>query len=566
MKLILKEYLSSLKERGELDAILPDLLSQMGLNIITTPRRGVKEYGVDIAAVGSIDGEEEKLYLLSVKAGDLTRETWNGSSNQVLRPSLDEILDAYIPSRIPSEHQDKPIEICLCFGGEVHSSIRQEVSGYINRNSSDTIDFSEWNGDKIADLILKNFFNGDLAPESYRSLLRKSIAMLDEPDTSIQYYKRLVDELCSQDINNKKDVINILRQLNIYTWMLFAWSRDTNNLESAYICAEYVLLRAWDISKIFLNIKGKNTDVINGLIYSLITLHLTVTGHYIDKVVVPASSIYLGLSRLVAASCAVDVNLKLFDLLGRVSLMGVWTYHQYCLVSSTDNNEKEVGVLSKQYHKICEQLILMIKNNDILLTPYKDEQAIDIMLAVFCLSRCEQYFPHIESWLQELVYFTNYNFATNQTYLSNIQDYEELIRHPLESTEEYREKVTKGSTLLPFISLVASIYDFKEVYSSVQKLHNDFLNHTNIQLYFFDDESEEFLYSNKGIHGASLSGVDIQQSADNLFDDISDECKLSNDFTSLSAIKHGLYPIVLMACRHYRLPFPVHMIVQSKNH
>lgn len=31
MKLILKEYLRSLKERNELDALLPDLLTEMGM-------------------------------------------------------------------------------------------------------------------------------------------------------------------------------------------------------------------------------------------------------------------------------------------------------------------------------------------------------------------------------------------------------------------------------------------------------------------------------------------------------------------------------------------------------
>lgn len=34
MKLILKQYLASLKERAELDAILPDLLSSMGMNVL----------------------------------------------------------------------------------------------------------------------------------------------------------------------------------------------------------------------------------------------------------------------------------------------------------------------------------------------------------------------------------------------------------------------------------------------------------------------------------------------------------------------------------------------------
>ena len=37
MKLILRQYLANLRERNELDAILPDLLSQMGMNVISRP-------------------------------------------------------------------------------------------------------------------------------------------------------------------------------------------------------------------------------------------------------------------------------------------------------------------------------------------------------------------------------------------------------------------------------------------------------------------------------------------------------------------------------------------------
>ena len=565
MKLILKEYLASLNERDELDAILPDLLSQMGLVVFSTPRRGIKEYGVDIAAVGSIGGEQEKVYLLSVKAGNLTRETWNGSSNQVLRPSLDEILDSYIPARVPPEHKDKPIEICLCFGGEVHSGIRQEVTGYTSRNSTSNIQFSEWNGDKIAEFILQYFFNEELAPEKYRRLLRKSIAMLDEPDVSIQYYKSLVNELCSQELDDKKSVIAVLRQLNIYTWMLFAWSRDVGNLESAYICSEYVLLKAWDISKSFLQMRGKNTEVINHLIYKLINLQLTVADFYFEKIVVPSANTYLGLSSMVAPSCAVDVNLKLFDLLGRLSLRGIWTYNQYCLLINQSESEENLRAFEVQYHKICNLIMSMIDNNSMLLTPYKDDQATDIMLAIFCLSRCREYHTFIESWLKNLVNLTNISFATNQTYFSNIREYRKLIAHPINATKEYREEVTQGSILLPYLSLVASMFNFEELYASIQSLHRDFLSHSNIQLYFFNDDSENYLYNNMEMHGSSLSDVDIQQPAQDLLTDIIEECESSNEINDLSAMKSGLYPLVLTACRHYRLPFPIHILKQLKD-
>lgn len=92
MKLLLADYVGSLKERGELDAILPDLLSELGFHVISRPAIGAVQRGVDVAAVGKDEDGERKLFLFSVKAGDLTRAEWDAGL-QALRPSLNEILD-----------------------------------------------------------------------------------------------------------------------------------------------------------------------------------------------------------------------------------------------------------------------------------------------------------------------------------------------------------------------------------------------------------------------------------------------------------------------------------------
>jgi hypothetical protein len=87
MKLIIREYLSSLKERGELDAVLPDLLSERGLNVYSRPGRGTRQDGVDVGAVGSLDGGSEKVYLFSIKPGDLTRRDWDPGVGPGVGPS-----------------------------------------------------------------------------------------------------------------------------------------------------------------------------------------------------------------------------------------------------------------------------------------------------------------------------------------------------------------------------------------------------------------------------------------------------------------------------------------------
>ena len=67
MKLAIKQYLSTLKESKELDAILPDLLTVMGIKTISKPLIGTRQNGVDVAAIGKEPNEkEEKLFLFVI--------------------------------------------------------------------------------------------------------------------------------------------------------------------------------------------------------------------------------------------------------------------------------------------------------------------------------------------------------------------------------------------------------------------------------------------------------------------------------------------------------------------
>lgn len=71
---------------------LPELLSDMGFNVISKPQIGTRQHGVDVAAIGKNSQGQDAVYLFSIKGGDLTRKEWDGDTNQALRPSLNEIL------------------------------------------------------------------------------------------------------------------------------------------------------------------------------------------------------------------------------------------------------------------------------------------------------------------------------------------------------------------------------------------------------------------------------------------------------------------------------------------
>ena len=146
MKLIFTQYLASLKERGELDVIMPDLLSEIGLSVISRPARGTKQHGVDVAAVGTLPRGVRSLYLISIKPGDLRRSGWN-TGEQSLRTSLDQILDVYIEKLKPKRYKGLPVVVVLCLGGDLHEDVRDDVNGYMDRNTTGGITFELWNGE-----------------------------------------------------------------------------------------------------------------------------------------------------------------------------------------------------------------------------------------------------------------------------------------------------------------------------------------------------------------------------------------------------------------------------------
>jgi len=154
MKLVIKEYISTLKESGELDALIPDILLNMGIKPLSKAQRGVRQYGVDISAVG-IDPEDgkKKLFLITVKEGDITRNDWKGGSLQDVRTSLDEIKDVAIPLLTDPSHQKLPKKIIVSTNGEMHQNVENNWKGYKKSNETSKIEYDFWGIDKLTLLI-----------------------------------------------------------------------------------------------------------------------------------------------------------------------------------------------------------------------------------------------------------------------------------------------------------------------------------------------------------------------------------------------------------------------------
>ncbi|MGI2997522.1 hypothetical protein [Vibrio alginolyticus] len=559
MKLILKQYLASLKERKELDAVLPDLLSSMGMNVFISPTRGVKEYGVDIAAVGHVKAEEEKVYLFSVKSGNLTRDTWNGNTDQALRPSLDEIQDSFIPSRLPPEHRDKKIVICLCFGGDVNSGIRQEVSGYEKRNTRDNISFEEWNGDKLSEFIQKYLLKEKLLPSSCQTLLRKSLALLEEPESSNKHFSQLVDEVLS-NATDSDSVASAITRVNVCLWVLYSWCRDGGNLESAYLSSELALLLAWNKVKDHYTGRNKSSKSFD----SILDTYQQITDCYVDRCLIPYVEFKYALSHAVHSPSSIDVNIKLFDVLGRLAVKGHWILDSlsknYVETPPIAGESEEQEKLRLRLREITRSINLLVVNNPMLLSPYKDSQAIDLGLALTLLSNNSELDDFVRSWLSEMVNRCIFCFESNGMYPIVHNSYEKLLEHRNKDKADsnYKNKVTEASVLYPLLTVFCSLYKLDSVSQDLEKFATEKLAHSTLQYWYPNQHSEDAMYSNSDTHGSA--STDFPMNSSSALEHIKQECSEADSFKKMSAVTEGKAPLVLTACRCYRYPVPFHYL------
>ena len=559
MKLILKEYLASLRERDELDAILPDLLSQLGFTVLSKPQRGTRQHGVDVAAVGALNGEAKKLYLFSIKSGDLPRTDWNGGSPQALRPSLDEIQDSYLRSHVPVRYRDLDIVICICIGGIIRQEVQADVTGYRDYATGGGITFEVWNGDVLADHILNAFLREELLPQNVQSYLRKAVALVEEPESAFLHMDQLMKVLLEAAGTARTRKITALRQILIALWVLYAWCRSTDNVKAALLASERALLLAWDAAKEQFYVKAKNAKTILRLAQDISFIHLRISDHYLKTKIFPHTAKRFAISSAVRSDNAVDVNLQLFSLLGQIALAGMW--HIYYRESIPADNEEATREINTQIAFYADKATELIIHNPVLFSPLKDDHVVEIYIAVMFFSVASRD-EFLLFWLDEIIKRVDFSLSIRRGYPCIYSDYRNLVQHPKVEDDEYFKGATAASVLYPSIAVWAALLGCTPLFDRVAKLQNDHLQHSRFQLWFPGDDTEEAIYTHRDRdnHGVAFTGVDFSAGPEVFLDDVFDECEENKAFTELSAIRTGVWPILLTACRHYRLPVPIYFL------
>jgi hypothetical protein len=547
MKQLLREYLAQLKEREELDAILPDLLSEHGFHVYSRPQRGTTQHGVDIAAVGKDpeDGQS-KVYLFSVKRGDLTRQDWD-QGDQALRPSLNQIRDAYIPTKVPAKYAGLPIVICLVFGGVIREQIQTEVRGYIRTNTTPTLTYEEWNGDKLAEMILEGVLRERVLPTALQTSFRKAIALVDEPDVAYRHFASLVRQMRQHGMSTRGERVTAARQLSICCWIMFVWGRSSGNIEAPYRAVELALLSVWDIIKPSIGTRGKEVKELNAVLAQLVQLHLSIASELIDLRITPLVEFRDAVATAVGGN-DLDINLALFDLLGRIAMTGHWTHWLQ------QHDPGYSGDRSAIDHYISVGIKLIEKNTALIL-PVSDKQATSVALFLLLWIKGSGDRPDVRPWLTQMARRYKHILVLQRRYPTCKTSYRDLLAHPVDRTDAYFQEATAASTLMPLLVIWARALGLAQVVNDMRELVARKLTHCTMQLWSVDETSEAHLYINDEQHGRAVVGLPVGD-PDQIIA-VLEEVRLAHpDLEKLSAIRAGWWPIVLTACRHWEIPVP----------
>ena len=365
------------------------------------------------------------------------------------------------------------------------------------------------------------------------------------------HFRRFVASIADGCRATRPSRLTAIRQIYIGLWTLFVWGREAGNTESGYLCSEYSVLVAWSLVKDQLEGGSKGARQLWQSMKRLLHLHMLITEDYIDRYVARRAKARHGLSAAVPSRESLDVNLRLFDLLGRVSLQGIWSFWVARIGGVREGTEK---AFQDKIHRLTELVVDMVQNNPILVTPIKDDQAIDINIACLFLRMvgCHRF---IKGWIGQIARATVYAFQTSGAFPCMYRDYHDLIERP-EGDSEYRVRATRGSILVPTLAVWAALTEDTETLEILADFASEPFKHSTLQLWYPGDDSEDHMYRGNDDHGLAATNIKIVRSCGAMLSPIRAECDASCAFQSLSAIRRRLWPLVIAASRHHRMPVP----------
>lgn len=548
MRFVLSEYLTSLKEDGELDSFLKELIQSMGYIPLTKIQRG-RQHGVDLPAIGTDEDGKRKLFLFVVKQGNFSRNNWDSGNINDIRPSITEILDVYIPTRIHKPYDTLPKKIIVCCNGELEQTVQVNWVQFVNKHTQGDIEFDFWGIQRLIDFADKYQLQEEILSSDLLLNFRRALSFIDLPDYNLNHlYKFLTDLLPSNEVQSLTDkkIHKKLRLVNLCMSIIHAWCKKSNNLKPAYIASERIILATynWLIRNEYFERKGVPTEY-----YSIVKNWQSLSYEYLKKTA-KYFSVPDGLS--VGIGNHNEYCLVTFEQIGMVSILGLLELWQ-CSIFLSQNKEGLVPRAQESFDNataIANILAQLIENNPASLNPRYDEHCIEINMALVLFYEVG-FIGQAVGWLRELI----------DRIILNVRfdDFFPLFETNTEKLEEEKAKNQKSSLLCNFLAEWCLILRQLGYYHSLIDFLKKEMPDLNHQLWIPDNEVETYLYSDNASRRAGYTIISLDLPKNHLVMEmhIAEERVIMNEENAFSYNKHALYFMHFLASRHFRTyPFP----------
>ena len=544
MKLILRDYLSTLREEGELDVLIFDLLFAKGISPISKPQKGVRQHGVDIAAKGIDDGVE-KLFLVAVKRGDITRKTWDDGPQSV-RQSLNEILDVYLGQLTPAQSK-LTCKIIVATNGVMNQEVLGNWNGYVGKNEkTGRIELEFWDIHQLTSELETYYMHEGLMIQGSKDLLRKTLSLLELNDYDLRHYYQLIEEvLFEKEVKNIRDAIKRLRLLNLCQNIILKWGEDTGNLRNVYLSSERLVLR---IGVFYAKYKYFEKKDFDKELFRIVKTRSHISYSYFAKVK-PQCFVSHALATY-TNGIEIEYSLLVYEQMGIIALIGLENIY----LARQNSLGGDLQTAYENFALECtEALWALIENNPASKLVLYDDYIVEISLVLllfYSTSSFEAGQVFIHNLLKKMVQ----TFCYRKFFPCFIRNYDKLLDVSLGIKESDVNSSHLWLALAEWSLVFGSFFNYDLIVESIQKFFPDL----NLQVWYPDENTEATYYEKNAVHDSGIVQTSIV-----LPIDYRDHIKVvQKEFARFNSekeffLKNSLGFLPLISARHFRnLPFP----------
>lgn len=557
MKLVLTHYLRSMRERDEFDRLLPELLVAMDYVPLFKPQAGIRQHGVDFAAVGESpeDGVRE-LLLFVIKQGDIGRREWSAGEPADLRPSLIEVLDVYLTTHIAPEYADLRKVVVVATTGDFKQELSLNWKGFVECHQA-AASFQFWHGDHVAGLLEKYLLNENLFAAEDRLDLRKALALAGDRDYAFGDFLNLLRRQLGLGLDGsltglpaeRRQLLKIIPRVNLATQICAHWAQSEGDSRQALWVSERSLLWVWH--RILLCEPDDRAPLYKSF-SELWSTYTNASRRYIEAM----HQHFLvrdGMSGYCRESA--EYSLMLFEHIGIVATIGL----SQALMSAA--NQEVSDRYQENASNIVDVLCALIENHPASGSPRLDRNIIDISLALILLVGTNSH-AEAKEWLEALAYRLNFSFLRKRMFPIGTDSLDDLVDFEVNGDDEVADAMMSTSWTLSTIAAWCAMLGLDRHYTLLAK--GSIGDYANVCGQLWHPAGE---WHSRWYFEASHRESGETEAPYLLPIDPAELLARAKELLGLEryewakhspALRAGLWPLDFIACRHFRTPVPPH--------